>query len=159
MTSFDQFESFVRRVHNRTEAPQETDRDIHPFETRNIHPDLPGRVRELYDDGYLAEAAFEAFKFVEKEVKRIALRRKGSGFGLMMDLFNESAPALKLNALLTESDIDEQLGYRHIFAGAQSGIRNPRGHETEVVDSPDQCLDHLSIASVLLRKLDDAGLR
>jgi uncharacterized protein (TIGR02391 family) len=154
----DRFESIVRSIQDWSEAPRETDQDQHPFEIRNIHPDLPVKVRKLYDDGYTAEAAFEAFKFVEKEVKRIGSIRGMTGMALMMKAFDESGPTLALNPMVEDWQIDEQRGYRHMFAGAQAGIRNPRGHET-LVDSPDLCLDHLSIASVLLRKLDEAGLR
>ena len=159
MTSIEQFERIVRTAHEHTEAQQEDAGELHPFETRNIHPDLPNRVRALYDDGYYGESAFEAFKFLEKEVKRISRLRGLTGNKLMMAAFNEQNPVVRLNTLASDSDRDEQFGYRYIFAGAQSAIRNPRGHETEVVDSPDLCLDHLSIASVLTRKLDDAGLR
>jgi uncharacterized protein (TIGR02391 family) len=77
---------------------------------------------------------------------------------MMMQAFDEKNPVLKLNAMLTESEVDEQKGFRHIFAGAQSGIRNPRGHDMDTGDGPDLCLDHLSVASVLLRTLDAAGL-
>lgn len=51
------------------------------------------------------------------------------------------------------------MGYKFIFAGSQSAIRNPRGHDTDVEDSLDQCLDHLALASLLVRRLDDAGVR
>lgn len=132
---------------------------LHPFEVRNVHPDLPSKIRRQFDDGYYADAAFTAFKFVEHEVKRVSKLRRLTGHGLMMKAFDENDPVLALNAGATDSDRDEQLGYRFIFAGAQSAIRNPRGHEVDLPDDPDLCLDHLAIASVLLRKLDAAGLR
>ncbi|GAA1920278.1 TIGR02391 family protein [Nocardioides marmoribigeumensis] len=131
----------------------------HPFESRNIHPDLPKKVRSLFDDGYWEDAVFSAFKFIEKEVKRISNVRRKVGFDLMMDVFNENAPKVQLNALANDSDVDEQRGYRHMFAGATAGIRNPRGHEVEVGDTPDEALDYLALASLLLRRLDAAGLR
>jgi Protein of unknown function (Hypoth_ymh) len=71
----------------------------------------------------------------------------------MMSAFNEGDPKIRLTALVSESDIDEQLGYKHIFSGVMSAIRNPRGHEL-VSDTIDLCLDHLSLASALLRRLD-----
>jgi len=92
-------------------------------------------------------------------VTRVGGGLAGTGFGLMTQAFNESDPKVKLNDLVTESDVDEQKGFRHMFAGAQSGLRNPRGHGTDLEDSPDVCLDHLSVALVLLRRLDDAGVR
>lgn len=36
-------------------------------------------------------------------------------------------------------------------------IRNPRGHEFDVEDSPEACLDHLTFASMLMRRLEEAG--
>lgn len=133
--------------------------DLHPFDTRNIHPDLPMKVRSLFDDGYGEQAVFEAFKFIEKEVKRISRLRGKTGYALMMDAFNESNAKIALNALLSESDIDEQRGYKSIFAGAAAGIRNPRGHEIDIGDTPDEALDYLALASLLLRRLDAAGVR
>jgi uncharacterized protein (TIGR02391 family) len=153
------FERVTRAAHQWTEelTPDEVDQDKHPFELRNIHPDLPVKVRSLFDDGYFSEATFEAFKFIENEVKRLGKLRGVTGFAAMMKAFDESNPSIRLNSLQSDTDIDEQRGYRHMFAGAQSGIRNPRGHETNVVESPEDCLDHLAVASVLLRKLDGSG--
>ncbi|WP_309615469.1 TIGR02391 family protein [Salinibacterium sp.] len=159
MTDLDWFEEITRRTLLRNEPTPEDSVELHPFETRNIHPDLPVKVKRLYDDGYYPESTFEAFKFVEKEVKRISALRGLTGNKLMMAAFNEQSPVIHLNGMASDSDKDEQFGYRYIFAGAQSGIRNPRGHETELTDSPDLCLDHLSLASILLRKLDEAGIR
>jgi uncharacterized protein (TIGR02391 family) len=131
----------------------------HPFETRNIHPDLPRAVRKLFDDGHWEQSVFEAFKFIEKDVKRISGARGKTGYALMMDVFNESQPQVRLNALATESEIDEQKSFKFIFAGAVRGIRNPRGHEVDIGDTPDEALDYLALASLLLRRLDAAGLR
>jgi uncharacterized protein (TIGR02391 family) len=150
-------ETTVRDSHVLT-APTEQE-EPHPFETRNIHPDLPKRVRRLFDDGHWEQSVFEAFKYIEKEVKRISGVRGKAGFDLMMNVFNEDNALVNLNSLATDSDIDEQRGYRFIFAGAAAGIRNPRGHELEIGDTPDEALDYLALASLLLRRLDAAGVR
>jgi uncharacterized protein (TIGR02391 family) len=130
----------------------------HPFDTRNIHPLLPTVVRNLFDDGYYAQATFEAFKFFDKEVGRIATYHE-SGFKLMMAAFSEDSPILKLTPCVTTSEKDEQRGFRFLFAGSVLAIRNPRGHEYAVRDSPDECLDHLGVASILLRRLETAGFK
>lgn len=141
-------------------ASEPTDREEpHPFEARNIHPDFPKKVRKLFDDGHGEQSVFEAFKFIEKEVKRLSGLRGKTGFGLMMDAFNEDRAKIKLNALITESEVDEQKGFKFIFTGAATGIRNPRGHEVDIGDTPDEALDYLALASLLLRRLDAAGLR
>jgi uncharacterized protein (TIGR02391 family) len=131
----------------------------HPFDTRNIHPDLPARVRKLFDDGHWEQSVFEAFKFIEKEVKRISGIRGKTGYALMMHAFDENSAQVQLNGLATESEIDEQKGFKFLFAGAATGIRNPRGHEVDIGDTPDDALDYLALASLLLRRLDAAGLR
>jgi uncharacterized protein (TIGR02391 family) len=162
--SLDRFERIVRSIDvesaPRPPASSEVlEQELHPFETRNIHPDLPAKVCELFDDGHCEQSVFEAFKFVEKEVKRISGIRGKTGYQLMMDAFNENDPKVKLDGLTTESEIDEQRGFKFIFAGAATGIRNPRGHEVDIGDTPDEALDYLALASLLLRRLDTAGLR
>jgi uncharacterized protein (TIGR02391 family) len=75
----------------------------------------------------------------------------------MMAVFSETFPLLKLNPCGTASEKDEQKGFQFLFAGSMMAIRNPRGHEYAVHDSPDECLDHLALASLLLRRLQAAG--
>jgi uncharacterized protein (TIGR02391 family) len=163
--SLDRFERVARsigaEVVGPAPAPSETAEreEPHPFETRNIHPDLPTKVRKLFDDGHWEHSVFEAFKFIEKEVKRISGIRGKTGYPLMMDAFNENGPKVRLNGLATESETDEQMGFKFIFAGAATGIRNPRGHEVDIGDTPDEALDYLALASLLLRRLDAPGLR
>jgi uncharacterized protein (TIGR02391 family) len=130
----------------------------HPFESRNIHPGLPPNVKRLFDDGHYSQATFEAFKFVDKEVARLA-KHSESGFKLMMAVFSETSPLLKLNGCTSSSEKDEQKGFQFLFAGSILAIRNPRGHEYAIHDSPDECLDHLALASLLLRRLQSAGLK
>lgn len=126
---------------------------LHPFDVRNIHPKLPPKVRKLFDDGHFAEATSHAFKYLDKQVeKRSGL--SDSGFSLMMDAFDSKKPKIKLTPLKTQSETDEQEGYRFVFAGSMRAIRNPRAHEFSVVDDPDTCLDHLSFVSLLLRRLE-----
>jgi uncharacterized protein (TIGR02391 family) len=128
-------------------------RELHPFDERNIHPDIATVSLKLFDDGHYAQATFEAFKLLDNTVRNVS-GIQDSGYKLMMTAFNEGDPKIKLNDLLTTSDKDEQLGFRHVFAGSMSAIRNPRGHEIRA-DPIDLCLDHLSLASVLLRTFEN----
>jgi uncharacterized protein (TIGR02391 family) len=131
---------------------------LHPFDQRDIHPKLPPVVKKLFDDGHFAQSTFEAYKFVDKEVQRFSGLSE-SGFKGMMQAFATDSPLIRLNLLATPSEKDEQKGFQFLFAGSVLAIRNPRGHEHSVIDSPDHCLDHLSLASLLLRRLDDAGFK
>lgn len=152
------FEQITRTAYRYSSGNAEVARDsAHPFEERNIHPALPTHVRQLFDDGHYSQATFEAFKFIDKEVQRHSGLAE-SGYKLMMNAFAEASPKLQLTPLLTTSEKDEQKGYQFIFAGTVMAIRNPRGHEI-IVDDPDTCLDHLAVASHLLRRLNDAGFK
>jgi uncharacterized protein (TIGR02391 family) len=160
--SLRRFEAIVRAS---TEVPEleagpklPLEPSIHPFDFRNIHANLPIKVRKLFDDGHFAEATFHAFKYLDKKVQEHSGIAE-SGFKLMMAAFDGASPKLQLTALKTSSEKDEQQGYRFVFAGGVQAIRNPRGHEYAVVDSLDVCLDHLSFISMLLRRLEIAGYK
>jgi uncharacterized protein (TIGR02391 family) len=150
--SLPQFERIARRAKNVGAPTRNAIDQIHPFDERNIHPDITAASLRLFDDGHYAQATFEAFKFLDNKVKEVSGINE-SGFKLMMAAFTETNPKIKLTDLATVSDIDEQNGFRFIFAGSMSAIRNPRGHDIRT-DPIDKCLDHLSIASVLLRTLE-----
>lgn len=161
-TVFELFEQIVRQSTKR-ESAEETPlsfngEPVHPFELRNLHTGFPVKVRKLFDDGHGAEATFHAFKYVEKVVQKHACSTQ-IGEKLMMAVFNEAGPAVKLNALSNPSDQDEQRGYRFIFSGAIVAIRNPGDHEITLSDDPDVCLDHLAFASLLLRRLERSGYK
>src|SRR6266550_1532989 len=126
------FEAIVRRAFQFTEPAATTDVSGHPFEARNIHSDLPSDVRKLFDNGHFAQATFEAFKFVDEEVQRIA-GDPDFGYSLMMRVFGGVPPVVALNPGMTTSEKNEQDGYKFIFAGAMLGIRNPRGHKSGMV--------------------------
>jgi uncharacterized protein (TIGR02391 family) len=155
-TLFDRFEGIVRRANAFDVRDDQDSPALHPFDRRNVHPRLPLKVRRLFDDGHYAEATFEAFKFVDKVVQKHS-KISESGMKLMMQVFDEAKPVMKLTTLSNASEVDEQKGYRFLFSGAVMAIRNPRGHEVNVSDDPDTCLDHLAFASLLLRRLEQSG--
>lgn len=152
---FAHFEHAVRRARSVTEARSEPVGGSHPFDERNIHSRIHTTSKILFDDGHYALATFEAYKLVDKEVATLA-KVNESGVKLMMRAFSEQTPLIRLADLSTISGKDEQEGYKFIFSGSVMAIRNPRGHEYGVKDSPTECLDHLSLASMLLRRLERA---
>lgn len=151
----DKFEAIVRHAHMHTDIDARQEAAQHPFEIRTIHDAFPSEVRNLFDNGHYAQATFEAYKFIDKLVQHLA-RLSDSGFKLMMQAFPETSPLVSLTRCSSVTEKDEQKGYQFLFAGSVLGIRNPRGHDL-VRDTPDQCLDHLSLASLLLRRLEQAG--
>jgi uncharacterized protein (TIGR02391 family) len=152
------FEKIVRSTSKQPPLPSELVPTEHPFESRNIHPSLPPIVLKLFDDGHYAQATFETFKFVDTEVARLAGSTE-TGFKLMMSVLPETSPIIKLTNCSTMTEKDEQKGFQFLFAGSILAIRNPRGHLHSVSDTPDECLDHLAVASMLLRRLEVAGYK
>ncbi|MEL6372241.1 MAG: TIGR02391 family protein [Pseudomonadota bacterium] len=151
----EEFERICRRAHVVNESTS-TAINQHPFAARNLHQALPKKTKKLFDDGHYSEATFESLKFLDKLVQRLGGSRE-NGVKLMMKVFGGETPPIKLNTLASQSDIDEQEGFKFIFAGIMSALRNPKGHEYEIEDDPDTCLDHLTIISALFRKLESAG--
>lgn len=153
--SLQQFELVVRRARSVTEARSEPVGGSHPFDDRNIHTKIQSTSKRLFDDGHYALATFEAYKLLDKEVAALA-RLSESGVKLMMKAFSEQSPLIRLTDMTSTSEKDEQEGYKFIFSGSVMAIRNPRGHEYGMRESPTECLDHLSLASLLLRRLESA---
>lgn len=153
---FDRFQSITRKVpdfsHPKRDFPKAI--QLHPFEERNVHPEIDVIARELFDNGHYSHATFEAYKYIDKIVQKLS-KSSESGYKLMTQAFNETSPLIKLNNLSNTSEKDEQKGYMFIFSGVVMAIRNPRGHEVSVKETPTQCLDHISLASLLLRRLSD----
>ena len=149
----DAFEKIARISGALGKFSEERESASHPFDERNIHPDISNVSIKLFNDGHYSQSTFEAFKLIELRVKDMS-GLNDSGYKLMMAAFLDSSPKIKLTSLKSKSEIDEQNGFKFIFAGAMSAIRNPRGHEINI-DPIDMCLDHLSIASVLLRRLEN----
>lgn len=150
-----QFELIVRRAQSVTEARSEPAGGSHPFDDRNIHTRIQSTSKKLFDDGHYALATFEAYKLIDKEVATLA-KISESGVKLMMKAFSEQSPIIRLTDMSSTSEKDEQEGYKFIFSGSVMAIRNPRGHEYGIRESPTECLDHLSLASLLLRRLENA---
>jgi len=112
-------------------------------------------TRKLFLDGHYARAVEEAYKCINNIVKAKS-GLSADGQDLMNQAFSIKSPVLKLNALKTDSERDEQLGYMLSLGGCMTGIRNPRAHEHELWDSPNVALEMLAWANHLMRIIDKA---
>ena len=151
----DRFENIARRSPQFNESYSGPTSKTHPFGVRGIHPRVSEKTKRLFDDGHYTQATFEALKLIEKEVRQTSGLPE-SGFKLMMSAFNEDSPKIALTKMCNRSEVDEQQGFKFLFAGVMLAIRNPRGHEVGIAETPDECLKHLSLASLLLGRLDAA---
>jgi uncharacterized protein (TIGR02391 family) len=123
------------------------------FDKMRFHPKVVEASRPLFKDGYYAQAIFEAFKAVNNFVKEKAVLSL-DGKALMSKVFSEDAPIIKLNELLTQSDKDEQEGFKFLFMGAMVGIRNPKAHDSVIQKDPFITLEYLGFASFLIKRID-----
>ena len=113
-------------------------------------PELRSLTRKLFRDGHYSLAVEQACKLVNNQVKGRCGKTAKDGPDLMHHAFKVDAPALRINSLKTESERDEQDGYRYIFAGMMAGLRNPRAHEHLLRDEPEAALEILVLANHLL---------
>lgn len=149
----------VRKVGLRGPIPSdEGDERTSTFDEVVDDDDLIDASRPLFLDGHYASAVLEAFKCLNDYVKETSGIVDKDGAKLMTHVFSASSPTLALNDLGSVSQRDEQTGYMQIFAGAMTGIRNPRAHEHAFDDDPTTALELLGLANHLMRVARRADL-
>jgi uncharacterized protein (TIGR02391 family) len=126
------------------------------FDQMNFHPKISEVSKPLYESGNYNQAILEAFKAVNNFVKNKTGRLDLDGKSLMSISFNAKDPLLKLNDLISPTDIDEQEGFMHLFMGAMQGIRNPLAHAYPIQPDSIRTLEYLSFASLLIRKAEES---
>ncbi|MBI4200388.1 MAG: TIGR02391 family protein [Chloroflexi bacterium] len=112
--------------------------------------------RSLFANGHYARAVEEAFKCLNNVIKEKSRLDELDGDALMRRAFSAENPAIKVNRFRSKSEKDEQRGYMELYAGAMTGIRNPRAHEHQLEDTPEAALEMLTIANHLFRKLESS---
>jgi len=130
----------------------------HLSERLIISPDIANACLKLYKDGHTSLAVETAFKVINNHVKSMAGLPTLDGMNLMQSAFSINNPKIKLNRLKTTSEKDEQLGYMNIFGGSMTGIRNPRAHEHNYLDSERQAFELLILADHLMQKLNSSTI-
>lgn len=123
------------------------------FDRMKLHPDVIEASESLFKDGHYASAILEAFKAVNNFVKQ-KTGKPLDGKSLMSEVFSEKNPCIKLNELKTQSDIDEQEGFKFLYMGAMVGIRNPKAHDRVQQKDPYKALEYLTFASLLIKRID-----
>jgi len=122
-----------------------------------LHPRIVALARPRFEKGFYGDAVESCFKEVNDAVKRLyfdAVGREADGAGLMNSAFSPANPVIRLTELATQSERDEQQGYMHIYAGAMTGIRNPKAHANINPDSR-KTLHLVALASLLMHRLDE----
>lgn len=122
-----------------------------------LHPLIVALARPRFEQGLYGDAVEACFKEVNSTVKRLyvdATGRESDGAGLMTSAFSPANPVIRLTDMTTQSERDEQQGYMQIYAGAMTGIRNPKAHANISPDSR-KTLHLVALASLLMHRLDE----
>ena len=124
-----------------------------------IHPMIISVSKNQFIDGYYAEAAENAFKEINSRVKKIyhILYPTSSipdGKDVMNKVFTPNNPMLELCDRSTDSGQNIQLGFKEMFSGSMSALRNPKAHDNIQLTS-DDAMRQIIFASMLMYKIDD----
>ncbi len=129
-----------------------------------IHPLIQKSSKKLYEDGHFANAAEDAFIEFNSTAKAIYKKLVPSattipdGTDLMHKLFGSNPLLCPVCDTSTESGDNYQQGFHFMTAGAMSALRNPKAHSNDEVLTSEEAMRRLMFASMLMYKLDEAGL-
>ena len=119
-----------------------------------IHPIVKAAARPRFEAGHLADAVEWALKVIAEEVRR----RSGltlDGADLMHQAFSPKRPYLIFEDPIPSTQASMQQGYMEVFAGAMTGVRNPKAHGMIHLNRR-RFIHFIFLASLLAEKLDEA---
>jgi uncharacterized protein (TIGR02391 family) len=122
-----------------------------------LHPAISA-VFGLVEDGRMVEAVFEAMQLIQDRVRSLTAS-DGSGRTLMESVFDANHPRLDITTTTGETARDEREGFRLLFVGAVLGLGCLHGTEGPALVTPEETLEYLALASMLMRRLDRAESR
>ncbi len=136
------------------------------FDKYELHPSVKQVSVDQFESGFYKEAIQNAFVEVIDQVKiQSGNPQKNIGNGRTVaydgdDLMNHvfgcdgKTPLIKFNNLKTSLDKAEQKGIMNLYKGIV-GIRDKKAHLNYIQDDPQKTVEYLSLASLLLRLLDE----
>ena len=143
-----------------TDAERRAHRLRIALEQRNVEPEVLEFCRaELLQDNYF-HAVLEATKSVAAKI-RTRTGLKSDGAELVQEALSGSSPRLCINTLQTKPEEGEQRGFVSLLTGLFGTFRNPVAHAPRIEwpVSESDALDLLSLASYVIRRLNNATVR
>jgi len=137
-------------------TPQAAAAVARPARLDALHPSIVEVSRQLFEDGHRDGAILQAFTAVHNRVREMSGRRDLDGVDLMAQVLKPDAPILRLADLDDRTGQNIQMGYHRIFMGVMAALRNPNAHELFDHMDEDEALEQLGLASLLMRRLDEA---
>lgn len=126
-----------------------------------IHPMIQKVSRQLFLDGYFANAAEDAFIEINDRVKKLFMIvnpgcKVPDGADVMNKVFSANSPLISFCDQSTDTGVNKQKGYMQMLAGAMSALRNPKAHSNNEIITADEAYRRLATASMLMYAIDDA---
>ena len=128
-----------------------------PFVAPVLHPAMSVPIK-LAEDGRTSEAVTEAFRLVEDRV-RLLTGSDSTGHTLMESVFGTRPPRLDIATAAGPAARDEREGFRLLFLGAMLGVSSQSVAAGGIPATVEETLEYLSLASMLIRRLDRAGAK
>ncbi|MEV4822965.1 TIGR02391 family protein [Micromonospora sp. NPDC049274] len=128
-----------------------------------LHPGLRTAAK-LFKDRYPAQAALGAFQAIESRVKKDVLAHRSPpeksryGAGLMSYAMHPQEGVYTFNLAGSVGSVSERQGVMWMFMGAFAAFRNSLAHESYQPINQDEVWELLVLASMLMRRLDEAAL-
>jgi uncharacterized protein (TIGR02391 family) len=126
----------------------------------NIHPKLRQAIGEQIDSGQRGQVLQSAIIALRDHVRNMS-GLQDEGRNLMERAFKEDGSYLSLNPLTNDSHGNEQRGFKEMYCGAWTGLRNPIAHEgpnsqfiQERLPDKKTLVKYLSFLSILLERAD-----
>jgi uncharacterized protein (TIGR02391 family) len=125
-----------------------------------MHPLISAAAGSKVASRHYDNAVFDALKAVEDRVQALTGSTL-SGKPLMANVFNEQNALLDITSDRANASqkADEREGYKFMFMGAAQGLRNPRGHGSDLKTPEREAMVKLATASDLMYALDRAEAR
>lgn len=142
---------------------------IELFARYDFHPRIREVAFEQFQDGFFKEAIQNALVEVIDQVKIKTNHPKRTANGRNIELDGDDLmnhvfgcdsqdPKIKFNSLQTGLDRAEQRGLMNLFKGIV-GVRDRKAHLNFVQNDPLKTIEYLSLASLLMRLLDEHSPR
>ncbi len=119
------------------------------YDRRVLDDDLRAATRSRFVSTHYADAVEAGVKALA-EIVRVLSGRDDDGDSLMTGAFTPNGPVLRINRLVSQTDISEQRGHMMLCQGVVAAWRNPRAHSL-VDDSPERALMMLEAIGDLIR--------
>jgi uncharacterized protein (TIGR02391 family) len=125
-----------------------------------LQPLVTKLAKDKFEQGHYADAVETVFKEINLIIKKHYKNKTGveeDGATLMNRAFSVNNPLFPFDDITTETGRNIQQGYMQIFAGAMTGIRNPKAHNNMTPDK-NTAMNLLFVASFMMLKLEDIKL-